>query len=51
MQDPYAFGLGLYAIYMKQGASFVSEYESLLANTGEGTPAELASRFAIDHET
>ena len=49
---PYAFGLlfglGLYAIYTKQGASFVSEYESLLASTGEGTPAELASRFAID---
>ncbi|MGD0422384.1 MAG: M3 family oligoendopeptidase [Candidatus Bathyarchaeia archaeon] len=49
---PYAFGLlfglGLYAIYMTQGASFVSEYESLLASTGEGTPAELASRFAIN---
>ncbi len=49
---PYAFGLlfglGLYARYMKQGASFVSEYESLLASTGEGTPAELASRFGIN---
>ena len=49
---PYAFGLlfgtGLYAIYKKQGISFVPEYESLLASTGEGTPAELASRFGIN---
>jgi len=49
---PYAFGLlfglGLYAIYKKQGAAFVPEYENLLASTGEGTPAELGSRFAID---
>ena len=49
---PYAFGLlfgmGLYAIYKKQGTSFVPDYESLLASTGEGTPADLASRFAID---
>ena len=34
---PYAFGLlfgnGLYAIYRKQGASFVPNYESLLAST------------------
>jgi pepF/M3 family oligoendopeptidase len=49
---PYAFGLlfgtGLYAIYRKQGTSFVSDYESLLASTGEGTPAKLASRFGID---
>lgn len=52
---PYAFGLlfgmGLYAIYKKQGASFVPNYESLLASTGEGTPEELASRFAIDIKT
>jgi oligoendopeptidase F len=49
---PYAFGLlfglGLYAIYKRQGGSFVSDYEAMLASTGEGTPAELASRFAID---
>jgi oligoendopeptidase F len=49
---PYAFGLlfglGLYAIHTRQGASFVSEYESLLASTGEATPAELASHFDID---
>ena len=49
---PYAFGLlfgtGLYSIYRKRGASFVSDYESLLASTGEATPVELASRFAID---
>jgi len=52
---PYAFGLlfglGLYAIYKRQGASFVSDYESLLASTGEATPAELASRFGIDIKT
>ena len=52
---PYAFGLlfglGLYAIYKKQGASFIADYESLLASTGEETPAELASRFAIDIKT
>ena len=49
---PYAFGLlfgiGLYAIYKRRCASFLSDYETLLASTGEATPAELASRFAID---
>ena len=49
---PYAFGLlfgtGLYSIYRKQGASFVPDYESLLASTGEASPAELAARFDID---
>ena len=49
---PYAFGLlfgtGLYAIYRKRGASFVADYESLLASTGEASPAELAARFGID---
>jgi pepF/M3 family oligoendopeptidase len=49
---PYAFGLlfgtGLYAIYKERGRSFVSDYESLLASTGEARPAELAGRFEID---
>jgi pepF/M3 family oligoendopeptidase len=49
---PYAFGLlfgtGLYALYKERGSQFVSDYESLLASTGEATPAELASRFGID---
>jgi pepF/M3 family oligoendopeptidase len=49
---PYAFGLlfatGLYAIYKKEGKAFVPAYEQLLASTGEGTAADLASRFGID---
>ncbi len=49
---PYAFGLlfglGLYAIYKQRGASFVPEYEALLAATGEASPAELAARFGIN---
>lgn len=49
---PYAFGLlfgtGLYAIYKERGRSFVKDYETLLSNTGEATPADLASRFGID---
>jgi pepF/M3 family oligoendopeptidase len=49
---PYAFGLlfgtGLYAIYQQRGAAFVPDYTDLLAATGEGTAADLASRFGID---
>jgi pepF/M3 family oligoendopeptidase len=49
---PYAFGLlfglGLYSIYQERGKSFVPEYDALLASTGEGTVADLASQFAID---
>jgi pepF/M3 family oligoendopeptidase len=49
---PYAFGLlfgtGLYALYKERGRPFTKDYEMLLANTGEGTPAELAARFEID---
>lgn len=49
---PYAFGLlfglGLHAIYKERGRSFVPEYEALLASTGEGTAADLATRFGID---
>ena len=49
---PYAFGLlfgtGLYAIYQKRGDSFISDYKNLLASTGEGSAASLASSFGID---
>ena len=49
---PYAFGLlfglGLYAIYRERGASFVPQYEELLASTGEADAAALAMRFGID---
>jgi len=49
---PYAFGLlfgiGLYALYKQRGKPFVSDFETLLAETGEATPAELAARFDID---
>ena len=44
---PYAFGLlfgtGLYAIYQKRGDSFIPDYKNLLASTGEGSAASLAS--------
>jgi len=49
---PYAFGLlfgiGLFAIYQEQGPSFIPSYKNLLASTGEGTAADLASMFGID---
>jgi len=49
---PYAFGLlfgtGLYAIYQERGADFIPDYIDLLASTGEGNAADLASRFDID---
>jgi len=49
---PYAFGLlfglGLYAVYRQRGSAFVSDYESLLAGTGEATPTALAARFGLD---
>jgi pepF/M3 family oligoendopeptidase len=49
---PYAFGLlfglGLYAIYQDRGRAFLPEYDELLRSTGEGTAAEMATRFGID---
>jgi oligoendopeptidase F len=49
---PYAFGLlfgtGLYAVYRKRGAEFVSDYKELLEGTGEASAADLAARFGID---
>lgn len=49
---PYAFGLlfglGLYTVYQKRGDAFLTEYDALLASTGEGMAADLAARFGID---
>jgi pepF/M3 family oligoendopeptidase len=49
---PYAFGhlfgLGLYAIYQQEGASFVPRYTELLRDTGQDWAAPLARRFGID---
>ena len=49
---PYSFGLlfgiGLYALYQERGDAFIPEYKELLASTGQGTAAELASHFGID---
>lgn len=49
---PYAFGLlfsiGLYAIYQQTGPSFVPDYMSLLASTGEDSATNLAAKFGID---
>jgi len=49
---PYAFGLlfglGVYAIYKKEGESFVPRYKELLRGTGEGKAADLAARYGID---
>jgi len=49
---PYAFGLlfglGMYAIYQREGRAFIPRYKELLRGTGEGKAAELAARFGID---
>ena len=49
---PYAFGLlfglGVYAMYKKEGESFIPRYKALLRSTGEGKAAELTGRFDID---
>ncbi|MBM3308020.1 MAG: M3 family oligoendopeptidase [Candidatus Eisenbacteria bacterium] len=49
---PYAFGhlfgLGVYAIYLREGESFVPRYKDLLRSTGEGKAADLAARYGID---
>ncbi|MCX6647656.1 MAG: M3 family oligoendopeptidase [bacterium] len=49
---PYAFGLlfglGMYAIYQKEGDSFIPRYHGLLRSTGEGKVADLVAKFGID---
>jgi pepF/M3 family oligoendopeptidase len=49
---PYAFGLlfglGVYAIYEREGSAFVPRYKELLRSTGEGKAADLAARYGID---
>ncbi len=49
---PYAFGLlfglGVYAIYLKEGSAFIPRYKELLRSTGEGKAADLAAKFGID---
>jgi len=49
---PYAFGLlfglGVYALYRKEGEAFLPRYKELLRSTGEGKAADIASRYGID---
>lgn len=49
---PYAFGqlfgLGIYAIYLKDGSAFVPRYVDLLRSTGAGRVADLAAHFGIE---
>lgn len=49
---PYAFGhlfgLGLYAIYCREGAPFVSRYRDLLRGSGRDEAAPLAAQFGLD---
>lgn len=49
---PYAFGLlfglGMYAIYLREGSDFIPRYNELLRSTGEGKVTDLAGRFGID---
>lgn len=49
---PYAFGLlfgmGVYAVYQKEGEAFIPRYKELLRSTGAGEAADLAARFGID---
>lgn len=49
---PYAFGqlfaLGLYAVYRREGESFLPRYKQLLRDTACDNAAPLAARFGID---
>jgi oligoendopeptidase F len=45
------FGLGLYARYKTDPATFRASYDELLSSTGMLEPAELAARFGIDLST
>jgi oligoendopeptidase F len=44
------FGLGLYANWRDDPATFRGAYDEMLSSTGLGTAAELAARFGIDVE-
>jgi len=49
---PYAFGLlfglGIYALYLERGKSFLEDYKTLLAATGKNKVAEVARMVDID---
>lgn len=49
---PYAFGLlfakGLYAMYEKEGDSFLPKYDTLLKATGKNTIYDIGQRVGID---
>ncbi|MDL2300929.1 M3 family oligoendopeptidase [Lachnospiraceae bacterium OttesenSCG-928-D06] len=49
---PYAYGqlfaLGLYGIYLKEGASFVEKYKKMLRETGKNDLASVAAMMGID---
>lgn len=49
---PYAFGLllakGLYALYLKEGSSFATKYETFLAKTGQCSLEDVALSVGID---
>jgi pepF/M3 family oligoendopeptidase len=49
---PYAFGqlfgLGVYALYRREGRAFVPRYVELLRGTGAGRVADLAAQFGIE---
>jgi len=49
---PYAFGLlfglGVYALYLERGKSFVADYNKLLRATGQNKIAEVAKMIDID---
>jgi pepF/M3 family oligoendopeptidase len=42
------FGLGLFAIYEKEGQEFMTRYDELLSMTGTADAATLAERFGFD---
>ncbi len=45
------FGLGLYAIYLREPDGFVARYEALLSSTGRADAATLAAQVGIDLRT
>ena len=49
---PYAFGLlfglGVFAKYKEEGASFMAQYDTLLARCGSGKVADVAASVGID---